>query len=143
MYVWHEYRNAIPFERSPSNSDGRAGGGPWPLILGVLMGSGFTGCDVGLGFWRLEIWEIKKSSLSWVFDSFARISARACSRAVSLSLSILGNGLVAGGTVSGITEGESSAGKYTEGSESVLGLQKMPMVYFRELGIGPQGWILF
>lgn len=83
----------------------------------------------GFWFWVVERWDMRKSSLSCVFQSLACILARACSRAVIYLFSIGGNGSLVEDKILGTTEEEFSAGKYTEVPELVLALQKIPIMY--------------
>ena len=107
MYIWHEYRNAIPLVRSPSNSKGKAGGGLWPVFHGGVVRLWVSGCvgvsGIGMGFMGgggVGVnWEIMKSSLSWMSRSLFCILRRACSRAMSLLFSMVGNGTFIGDVV--------------------------------------------
>ena len=63
----------------------------------------------------------------------------ACSREVTLSKSMSSEDGSAEVRFSGTTEEESSAGKYTERSESILGLRKTPMVTNAGVGLVLEG----
>ena len=56
-----------------------------------------------------------------------------------LSISISGKGVISRAWFPGTTEEESSAGKYTERSESLLGLRKTPMVTNAGVGLVLEG----
>ena len=143
MYVWHGSGDAIPWVRFPSNSNGRARGGPRPLLHGGVGGFWIPGCVQTSGFWSVEMWEMRKLSLSCVLPFLACILARACSRAGICLFSIGSNRSFVEDKVSGRTKEESLAGKYTEGSELVLALQKMPIVYLSLMGLVLDFEILF
>ena len=92
---------------------------------------GVSGFVTGFGGGFRVNWEMMKLSLSWVSQSLACILTKACSRATNLSVSMVSGGALVGDAVSGSTEEESSAGRYTEES---LG---KPKVYLFQLGISP------
>ena len=91
------------------------------MSLGLC--GGFGVCEEIWGGFRVN-WEMMKLSLSWVSQSLACILTRACSRVMSLSVSMVGCGTLVGDVVSGPTEEESLARRYMEGS------QGKPKVYF-------------
>ena len=95
--------------------------------MGVL---GFV-TRFGGGEFRVN-WEMMKSSLSWVSQSLACISTRACSRAMSLLVSMVSSGTLVGDAVLGLTKEEPLAGRYTEKSRG------KPKVYLFQLWISPQ-----
>ena len=70
-----------------------------------------------------------------MLSSRAWSSEIACSRELILSDSMLSEGKVSGARFPIMTEEESSAGKYTERSESLLGLRKTPMVTMAGVGL--------
>src|ERR1700678_1172798 len=122
MYVWQERRKAIPCERSPSNSDGKAGGGPQTdgteRELGAISGSWFLD---GVGF-KEVMWLRKVSNFCWVCSSRVCNSERACSRDVICSSSMVSNNAVSGDCFPEMLEEESSTKKYMDCDESELGV---------------------
>jgi hypothetical protein len=118
--------------RSPSNSEGTAGGGPLERgagsdgevasASGICLGTG--GGDGGFGASR----SIRKFNFCWTLSSRICNSEIARSREAILSASISGKGGISGVCIPKTAEEESSARKYTERSESLLGLRKTPMV---------------
>src|ERR1700678_4141363 len=138
MYVWQEQRKAIPCERSPSNSDGKAGGGPrtdrteWEL--GAISGSWVLD---GVGF-KEVMWLRRVSNFCWVCLSRVCNSERACSRDVIHSSSMVSNNMVSEDCFPKMLEEESSAKKYTDCDKSVLGvlgLRNVNMVNFKRVGL--------
>ena len=131
-------RNDIPLVRSPSNFEGRAGFKPWAFVgIDTDCVDGFGFLDGGICGWGDASQEIRISSFRCVSASFACNSARACSRAVSLSLSIGCEVSLSGGTVSGDAEEGSRAEEYTESVESETELRKTTMVNWLSTGISP------
>src|SRR6202789_2411685 len=122
MYVWQERRKAIPCKRSPSNSDGKAGGGPrtdgTERELGAISGSWVLD-GVGL---KEVMWLRRVSNFCWVCSSWVCNSERACSRDVICLSSIVSNNAVLGDCFPKMLEEESCAKKYTDCNESVLGV---------------------
>src|ERR1700678_1873794 len=138
MYAWQEQRKAIPCERSPLNSDGKAGRGPQTdgteRELGAISGSWVLD---GVGF-KEVMWLRRVSNFCWVCSSRVCNSERACSRDVIHSSSMVSNNVVSGDCFPKMLEEESSTKKYTDCDESelgVLGLWNANMVNFKQVGL--------
>ena len=99
MYVWQERRNSCPLERSPLNSEGTAGGGPF--VSGkekdgetVAVSGAYFGVGKGDGGFMSR--SIRRFNFSWVLSSRVCNSEIACSREAILSASMLDKGGISG-----------------------------------------------
>src|SRR6202522_3037212 len=138
MYVWQEQRKAIPCERSLSNSNGKAGGGPrtdgTERELGAISGSWVLD---GVGFKEVT-WLRRVSNFCWVCSSRVCNSERACSRDVIHLSSMVSNNAVSGDCFPKMLKEESCAEKYMDCDKSVLGvlgLWNANMVNFKWVGL--------
>ena len=91
------------------NSNGKVRGGLQLVFCGSMGRLWVLGCMGVLGFvmgFGVN-WEMMKLSLSWVSRSLACISTRACSKATSLLVFMVGGGILVGGAILGLTKEES------------------------------------
>jgi hypothetical protein len=104
-------------------------------VTGICVGTDEG--EVGLG--GLVSRSIRRFNFCWVLSSRVWSSEIACSREVILSISMSSGGVVSRVRFPKMAEEESSAGKYTERSESLLGLRKTPMVTKTGVGLVLEG----
>jgi hypothetical protein len=113
------------------NSEGRAGGGPRVGGPGCRESEQGLGVIIGFSDFKEVICVIRVSSFCWVFTSRVCNLERACSRDARCSFSMASKGAVSRNCFLKLSKEESSAGKYTECNELVLGVlgaQNMTMV---------------